>query len=98
MRFQGNARIEAVFGGALQMIRNGAASVLGPIEHYVQCFRRIQLCRDNGLSPELIAQATGHSLALVQEYLDLIKEFRIPPLPDPERKEDSRSKKKRKQR
>jgi Protein of unknown function (DUF1670) len=68
------------------------------VEHYVQCFRRIQLCRDKGLSPELIAQATGHSLALVQEYLDLIKEFRIPPLPDPERKEGSRSKKKRKQR
>src|SRR6202043_3433755 len=41
------------------------------VEHYVQCFRRIHLCRDKGLSPELIAQATGHSLALVQEYLDL---------------------------
>jgi hypothetical protein len=67
------------------------------VEHYVQCFRRIQLCRDKGLSPELIAQATGHSLALVQEYLDLIRDFRIPPLPDPERKEDSQSKKKRQQ-
>ena len=64
------------------------------VEHYVQCFRRIQLCRDKGLSPEEVAQATGHSLALVQEYLDLIVEFQISPLPDPERKEDSQPKKK----
>lgn len=64
------------------------------VEHYVQCFRRIQLCRDKGLSPEEVAQATGHSLALVQEYLDLIVEFQIPPLPDPERKEDSQPKQK----
>jgi hypothetical protein len=64
------------------------------VEHYVQCFRRIQLCRDKGLSPEEVAQATGHSLALVQEYLDLIVEFQISPLPDPERKEDSPPKKK----
>jgi Protein of unknown function (DUF1670) len=68
------------------------------VEHYVQCFRRIQLCRDKGLSPEEVAQATGHSLALVQEYLDLIVEFQIPPLPDPERKEDSQPKQKGKQR
>ena len=68
------------------------------VEHYVQCFRRIQLCRDKGLSPEEVAQATGHSLALVQEYLDLIEEFRIPPLPDPARKVDSQPKKKGKQR
>jgi Protein of unknown function (DUF1670) len=61
------------------------------VEHYVQCFRRIQLCRDKGLSPEEIAHATGHSLSLVQEYLDLITEFRIPSLADPERKEGSRS-------
>jgi len=68
------------------------------VEHYVQCFRRIQLCRDKGLSPEEVAQATGHSLALVQEYLDLIVEFQISPLPDPERKEDSQPKKKGKKR
>ena len=67
------------------------------VEHYVQCFRRIQLCRDKGLSPEEVAQATGHSLALVQEYLDLIVEFQIPPLPDPERKEDRQSTQKRQQ-
>jgi hypothetical protein len=68
------------------------------VEHYVQCFRRIQLCRDKGLSLEETAQATGHSLSLVQEYLNLMTEFCIPPLADPERKEDSRSKQKRKQR
>jgi hypothetical protein len=68
------------------------------VEHYVQCFRRVQLCRDKGLSQEEIAQATGHSLGLVREYLDLIKDFRIPPLPDPERKEEYQSTKKRKQR
>jgi Protein of unknown function (DUF1670) len=67
------------------------------VEHYVQCFRRIQLCRDKGLSPDQIAQATGHSLALVQEYLELMEEFRIPALPDPETKENSRSSKQTKQ-
>jgi hypothetical protein len=59
------------------------------VEHYVQCLRRIQLCRDKGLTPDEITQATGHSLSLVFEYLDLIREFRIPPLPDPESKESS---------
>jgi hypothetical protein len=68
------------------------------VEHYVQCFRRIQLCCDKGLSQDEIAQATGHSLGLVREYLELIDEFRIPPLPDPERKEDSHHNKQRKQR
>ena len=57
------------------------------VEHYVQCFRRIQLCRDKGLSPEEVAQATGHSLALVQEYLDLMREFGIPPLANSQGKE-----------
>jgi hypothetical protein len=52
------------------------------VEYYVQCFRRIQLCRDNGMSKEDIAQATGHSLSLVQEYLDLMAEFKLPPLPN----------------
>ena len=50
------------------------------VESYVQCLRRVQLCRDSGLSPEETAQATGHSLSLVQEYLELIKEFRLPAL------------------
>jgi hypothetical protein len=59
------------------------------VEHYVQCFRRIQMCRDKGLSQEEIAQATGHSLGLVKEYLHLINEFRVPPLPDPVRTEAS---------
>lgn len=67
------------------------------VEHYVQCFRRIQLCRDKGLSAEETAHATGHSLSLVQEYLDLMAEFRIPPLADPERKEGSRSTQRRQQ-
>jgi hypothetical protein len=57
------------------------------VEHYVQCFRRIQLCRDKGLSPEEIAHATGHSLGLVQEYLDLMREFGIPPLATSQGKE-----------
>ena len=36
------------------------------VEYYVQCFRRIQLCRDSGMTKEDIARATGHSLGLVQ--------------------------------
>jgi Protein of unknown function (DUF1670) len=52
------------------------------VEYYVQCFRRVQLCRDSGMSKEDIAQATGHSPSLVQEYLDLMAEFKLPPLPN----------------
>jgi hypothetical protein len=53
------------------------------VEYYVQCLRRIQLCRDSGMSIEDIARATGHSLRLVREYLDLIQQYDIPPLPSP---------------
>jgi len=52
------------------------------VECYVQCLRRVQLCRDSGMSPEEAAQATGHSLSLVQEYLGLIEEFGLPRLPN----------------
>jgi len=52
------------------------------VEYYVQCLRRVQLCRDSGMSPEEAAQATGHSLSLVQEYLGLIEEFGLPRLPN----------------
>jgi hypothetical protein len=50
------------------------------VERYVQCLRRIQLCKDNGMSAQEIAQVTAHSLSLVQEYLDLIEQFHLPPL------------------
>jgi Protein of unknown function (DUF1670) len=56
------------------------------VEYYVQCCRRIQLCRDNGMSAEEIALATGHSLFLVKEYLCLIAELKLPPLPNSARK------------
>ena len=52
------------------------------VEYYVQTFRRIQLCRDSGMSVEDTAHATGHSLFLVREYLDLMKGFPLPPLPN----------------
>jgi hypothetical protein len=52
------------------------------VEYYVQCFRRIQLCRDSGMSPGEIAQATGHSLSLVDEYLELLTEFKLPRRPN----------------
>jgi hypothetical protein len=61
------------------------------VEYYVQCLRRIQLCRDTGMSAEEAAQATGHSLSLVQEYLELIKEFGLPRLANSQGKEDPRS-------
>lgn len=47
------------------------------VEYYVQSFRRIQLCRDARMSPEEIFQATGHSLSLIGEYLDLMQEFKL---------------------
>jgi len=61
------------------------------VEYYVQCLRRVQLCRDSGMSPEEAAQATGHSLSLVQEYLGLIEEFGLPRLPNSQGKEDPRT-------
>jgi hypothetical protein len=48
------------------------------VEYYVQCFRRVQLCHDKGMSKEDIARATAYSLSLVQQYLDLIKRFGLP--------------------
>lgn len=57
------------------------------VEHYLQCFRRIQLCRDRGMTKEDIARATGHSLALVQEHLDLMTEFGLQSLPNPPKKD-----------
>jgi hypothetical protein len=57
------------------------------VEHYVQSLRRIQLCSDSGMSPEEAAQATGHSLFLVREYIELIKELNLPSMPDSCRKE-----------
>lgn len=59
------------------------------VEYYVQCLRRIQLCRDAGMSVEEIALATGHSPSLVREYLNLIQLFKLPSLPDnePQRKD-----------
>jgi hypothetical protein len=57
------------------------------VEYYVQCFRRVQLCHDSGMSLADIARATGHSLPLVQQYLDLIAQFKLPPLPTTSGKE-----------
>jgi predicted transcriptional regulator len=45
------------------------------VEYYVQCLRRVLLCKHKGLSPEDTALATNHSLSLVQEYLDLIERY-----------------------
>jgi len=59
------------------------------VEYYVQCFRRVQLCYDSGMAQADIAQATGYSLRLVQQYLDLIKQFGLPRLPTTSGKEDS---------
>jgi hypothetical protein len=60
------------------------------VEYYVQCLRRVQLCRDTGMSPEEAAQATGYSLSLVHEYLDLIKQFGLPRLANSQSKEEPR--------
>jgi hypothetical protein len=57
------------------------------VEYHVQYLRRVQLCRDSGLSPEETAQAMGHSPSLVQEDLELIKELRLPALANSRGKE-----------
>jgi Protein of unknown function (DUF1670) len=53
------------------------------VEYYVQTLRRVQLCKDSGMALDDIAQATGHSKLLVREYLDLIEQFRLPPIANP---------------
>jgi hypothetical protein len=61
------------------------------VEYYVQCLRRIQLCRDNGMSPDDIALATKHSRFLVREYLDLIEELQLPTLAEPDPPETTKN-------
>ena len=50
------------------------------VEYYLQCFRRVRICKDRGMSLEETAQATGHSQPLVRQYLELIARFGLPPL------------------
>jgi hypothetical protein len=38
------------------------------VEYYVQNLHCVQVCNDSGVAPEDIAQATGHSQALVRAY------------------------------
>jgi hypothetical protein len=63
------------------------------VEYYVQCYRRVQLCSDNGMSVEDIALATAHSLHLVKEYLDLHEEFGLPRQKNARRKDGVQPKK-----
>jgi hypothetical protein len=55
------------------------------VEYYLQCFRRVRICKDRGMSPEETAQATGHSQPLVRQYLELITRFDLPALEQPMR-------------
>jgi hypothetical protein len=52
------------------------------VEYYVQSLRRVLLCHSTGMSPEDIASATGRSLSLVREYLELIREFNLTNIPN----------------
>lgn len=45
------------------------------VEYYVQCFQRIKLCLDKGMSTEETSLATGHGNAMVKEYQNLIDEY-----------------------
>ena len=45
------------------------------VEYYVQCFQRVRLCMDKGMSTEEISLATGHGTSLVEEYLEMIEEY-----------------------
>jgi hypothetical protein len=51
------------------------------VEYYVQCLRRVLLCKQMGLEPEDTACVTRHSLPLVKEYLRLIESFDLKSLP-----------------
>jgi hypothetical protein len=49
------------------------------VEYYLQCFRRVKICKDRGMSIEETAQATAHSLPLVRQYLNLLAQFQSSP-------------------
>jgi hypothetical protein len=51
------------------------------VEYYVQSLRRVLLCHSAGLAEEDIAAATGRSLSLVREYLQLIRDFNLTNIP-----------------
>jgi uncharacterized protein DUF1670 len=50
------------------------------VEQYVQDLRRVQLCRDQGLTISDTSQVTGLSTRLIEEYVKLIAEFGLPNL------------------
>jgi hypothetical protein len=52
-------------------------------------------CKES--TQEEIAHVRGRSGGLVREYLDLIRDFQIPPLSDPSEQEGSQSAEKRKE-
>jgi Protein of unknown function (DUF1670) len=58
------------------------------VEYYVQSLRRVHLCHSIGMSEEDIAAATGRSISLVREYLELIHDFNLTDIPNTD-KEDS---------
>lgn len=45
------------------------------VEYYVQCFQRVRLCMEKGMSTEEISLATSHSTSMVKEYKELIDEY-----------------------
>jgi len=47
------------------------------VEYYVQSLRRVLVCLRSGMSEVDIAAATGRSLSLVREYLELIRDFNL---------------------
>jgi Protein of unknown function (DUF1670) len=51
------------------------------VEYYVQSLRRVHLCHSIGMCEEDIAAATGRSLSLVREYLELIRDFNLTNIP-----------------
>lgn len=45
------------------------------VEYYVQCFQRVRLCMDKGMSTDEISLVTGHGTSLVEEYVELVEEY-----------------------
>ena len=58
------------------------------VEYYVQSLRRVHLCHSIGMSAEDIATATGRSLSLVREYLELIRDFGLTNIPSGEKEDE----------
>lgn len=70
--------IEKLFinGHSVQQVSLETFHSFSAIQRYIGSFKKVLLCSRKGLAPDEIATATGHSVRLIKQYLDIIKEYK----------------------